>query len=250
MQTHWRVGSSRPELAQFLRVAGVEQCPAMTVHTPSPSSGPAVAPPGAGQTPRLAPRHRPHEDVQALLTGTLFVALGVVLFRQAGLLTGGTAGIAFLLHYATHWNFSAVFFVLNLPFYWLAWQRMGPAFTLKTLAAVTLLSAFAEGVPHWLGIGHLATPFAAVMGGVLAGTGMLILFRHKASLGGFNVLVLYLQDKRGWRAGHLQMGLDCAIVLAATALVPWQDIVWSVVGAVALNLTLAINHRPGRYMAV
>jgi uncharacterized membrane-anchored protein YitT (DUF2179 family) len=46
------------------------------------------------------------------------------------------------------------------------------------------------------------------------------------------------------------MGLDCAIVLTAMAFVPWQQLAWSVVGAVALNLTLAINHRPGRYMAV
>jgi hypothetical protein len=43
-------------------------------------------------------RHRPHEDVQALLTGTLFVALGVVMFGYKGLLTGGTVGIAFLIH--------------------------------------------------------------------------------------------------------------------------------------------------------
>ena len=188
--------------------------------------------------------------MQALLVGTLFVALGVVLFRHAGLLTGGTAGLAFLLHYATGWNFSLVFFCINLPFYVLAWHRMGRTFTFKTVAAVTLLSAFAEAIPHWLGIAHLATPYAAVMGGLLAGTGMLILFRHRASLGGLNVLVLLLQEKRGWRAGHLQMGLDCAIVLTAMAFVPWQQLAWSVVGAVALNLTLAINHRPGRYMAV
>jgi uncharacterized membrane-anchored protein YitT (DUF2179 family) len=201
-------------------------------------------------SPARPSRHRPHEDVQALITGTLFVALGVVLFRQAGLLTGGTAGIAFLLHYATGWNFSVVFFAINLPFYWLAWRRMGRAFTLKTLAAVSLLSLFAEALPRWLGIATLATPFAAAMGGLLAGAGMLMLFRHRASLGGFNVLVLYLQETRGWRAGHLQMGLDCAIVLAALAFVPLSQIAWSVAGAVALNLTLAINHRPGRYMAV
>ncbi|GAB4088597.1 YitT family protein [Hydrogenophaga soli] len=222
--------------------------------TPSaaPEPGPEASSPAVESlaAPPVPPRHRPHEDVQALLAGTLFVALGVVLFRQAGLLTGGTAGIAFVLHYATGWNFSAVFFAINLPFYALAWRRMGRAFTLKTLSAVTLLSVFAEGVPHWLGIAHLATPFAAVMGGLLAGTGMLILFRHRASLGGFNVLVLYLQDTRGWRAGHLQMALDCSIVIAAFWFVPWPQIVWSVLGAMALNLTLAINHRPGRYMAV
>ncbi len=197
-----------------------------------------------------AARHRPHEDVQALLTGTLFVALGVVLFRHTGLLTGGTAGLAFLLHYATGWNFSLVFFLINLPFYGLALRRMGRVFTLKTFAAVGLLAAFAQWMPQWIHIDQLSTGFAAVAGGLLMGTGMLILFRHRASLGGFNVLVLYLQERFGWRAGKVQMAFDCAIVLAAFAVVGWDQIAWSVLGAVVLNMTLAINHRPGRYMAV
>ena len=64
------------------------------------------------------------------------------------------------------------------------------------------------------------------------------------------MLVLYLQERFGWRAGHIQMGLDCAIVLTAFALREPVQIAWSVLGAVVLNLTLAINHRPGRYMAV
>ena len=167
--------------------------------------------------------------MQALLVGTLFVALGV-LFRHAGLLTGGTAGLAFLLHYATGWNFSLVFFCINLPFHVLAWHRMGRTFTFKTVGAVTPAVGVCRSHSALAGIAHLATPYAAVMGGLLAGTGMLILFRHRASPGGLNVLVLLLQEKRGWRAGHLQMGLDCAIVLTAMAFVPWQQLAWSVVG--------------------
>ena len=194
--------------------------------------------------------HRPHEDVQALLTGTLFVALGVVMFRHTGLLTGGTAGLAFLLHYATGWNFSLVFFLINLPFYGLAWRRMGKVFTLKTFAAVGLLAVLAHWVPHWVRFDLLSTGFASVAGGLLMGAGMLMLFRHRASLGGFNVLVLWLQERFGWRAGQVQMAFDCAIVLAALSVVNWQQIAWSVLGAVVLNMTLAINHRPGRYMAV
>lgn len=199
--------------------------------------------------PALVP-HKAHEDVQALLAGTLFVALGVVLFRHAGLLTGGTAGLAFLLHYATGWNFSVVFFAINLPFYGLAWKRMGPVFAIKTFLAVGLLAALVQWVPTWIEIGALNTGFASVAGGLLTGTGMLMLFRHRASLGGFNVLVLYLQERFGWRAGKVQMVMDCAIVLAAFAVVDVERIGWSVLGAVVLNLTLAINHRPGRYMAV
>jgi len=80
--------------------------------------------------------------------------------------------------------------------------------------------------------------------------GLLVLFRHQASLGGLNIVVLWLQQTRGWRAGALQMGVDVAIVLAAFAVVSPLRIALSVLGAVALNLILAINHRPGRYLGV
>ena len=60
-----------------------------------------------------------------------------------------------------------------------------------------------------------------------------------------------LQQERGWRAGKVQMAVDCAIVLAAVVVVAdWRRIALSLVGAVALNLTLAVNHRPGRYIAM
>lgn len=196
-------------------------------------------------------RHTPHEDIQALLTGTLFVALGIVMFNQAGLLTGGTAGLALLLHYATGVDFAPAFFLVNLPFYVLAWLRMGAAFTLKTFAAVGLLSLFAWLLPMGLAFRHLSPPLAAVLGGLLCGAGMLMLFRHRASLGGLNVVVLYLQERYGWRAGKVQMLLDSLIVLGGGLVVADAErVALSVLGAVVLNLTLAINHRPGRYMAV
>nr|WP_315480909.1 YitT family protein [uncultured Rhodoferax sp.] len=194
-------------------------------------------------------RHGHLEDLQALLTGTTFVALGVLMFKQLGLLTGGTAGVAFWFHYATGWNFGLVFFVINLPFYALAWRRMGRTFTLKTFAAVALLAALTNLLPGWVGFDHLHPVATALIGGVLMGTGMLILFRHQASLGGFNVLVLYLQETRGWRAGRIQMALDCTIVLLAFAVTDWQHVALSVLGAVVLNQTLATNHRAGRYVA-
>jgi len=199
--------------------------------------------------PSHSPRHRAYEDIQALMTGTLFVAMGIVMFGHNGLLTGGTVGIAFLLHYATGWNFGALIFALNLPFYGLAWKRMGRAFTLKTFAAVGLLALLTNVVPKLVHFESLNPVFTSVMGGLLMGAGMLILFRHRASLGGFNVLVLYLQERFGWRAGRIQMALDCSIVLCSFAVVDWQHTALSVLGAVVLNQTLATNHRVGRYMA-
>src|SRR3954470_9251592 len=91
---------------------------------------------------------RLQDDLQGLVTGTLFVALGVFLMKCAGLVPGGLVGIALLLHYGTGFDLGAVLFVINLPFYVLAWATMGRAFTLRTAAAVSLLSFFSWWLPR------------------------------------------------------------------------------------------------------
>jgi uncharacterized membrane-anchored protein YitT (DUF2179 family) len=219
----------------------------MASSSPTPSPSPSASPSRPAAAPRPV-RHTFAEDALALVSGTLLISLGVALFTTAGLLTGGTAGLAFLVHYGTGLGFGPVFFVFNLPFYWLALQKMGRAFTLKTFAAVALLSALTTLQQHLLSFASLQPVYAAVTGGLVTGTGFLILFRHKCSLGGFGVLALWLQERFGWRAGKVQMGIDCAIVLLALALVEPARVLLSMVGAVALNAVLAINHRPGRYL--
>jgi uncharacterized membrane-anchored protein YitT (DUF2179 family) len=198
---------------------------------------------------RGAGRHSALDDVQALFTGTAFIALGVAMYSHSGLLSGGTAGLAFLAHYLLNVPFGAVFFVLNLPFYWLAWRQLGRRFTVKTLVAVSMLSGMVELQPHLVSFQALDPLYAAVLGGLLMGTGFLIMFRHKASLGGVGILALVLQERKGWRAGHVQLAIDCAIVVAALISVEPTRVLFSVAGAVALNMVLAINHRPGRYVA-
>ncbi|SFT78571.1 YitT family protein [Halomonas saccharevitans] len=194
--------------------------------------------------------HRLHEDVMAMLIGTLFVALGVSFYTQAMLLTGSTAGLAFLLQYATGWRFGAGFFLINLPFYWLAIRRMGWGFTLRTFVAIALVSMFSELTAGWVGFESIQPLYAALMGGSLIGIGMLVLFRHRTSLGGINILSLYLQDRYGWRAGYVQLGIDGGIMLIALSMLPLERVGLSVLGAVALNLIIALNHKPGRYMGV
>ncbi len=191
--------------------------------------------------------HHFFEDIQALLCGTLVFAFAILLFRQAGMLTGGTAGLAFLAHYATGLSFGVLYFVLNIPFYVFGLRAIGKAFTLKTFCAVTLLSVFTETLPYVVRFEFLNPVFAAVLGGLLAGVGLLMLIRHQASLGGIGILAIYLQKTRGWRAGTLQMIADGSIVLAALLIADAERIALSVLGAVLLNIVLTINHRPGRY---
>jgi hypothetical protein len=46
----------------------------------------------------------------------------------------------------------------------------------------------------------------------------------------------------------VQLGLDVAILAASFFVVGLPALLASVGGAVALNLVIALNHRPGRYL--
>lgn len=191
--------------------------------------------------------HTLFEDAQAIFTGGLFVSLALILFAQVGLLTGGTAGAAFVLHYATGISLGKLFFVINLPFYWFAWTRMGREFTIKTFLSIALLSLATEFSPRLFAIERIHPGYAAVLGGLLLGSGCLFLARHRASLGGATIVSLYLQKAKGWRAGKVQLVMDCIVVSSALWVVDVERVAYSVLAAVVMNLFIAINHRPGRY---
>lgn len=197
-----------------------------------------------------AERHRLYEDVLAMISGTMFVSLGTLIYTETMLTVGSSAGLALLLSYVSGWGFGVIFFIVNLPFYILAVKRMGWAFTLRTFTAVALVSILSKLNGQWIDFSYLNPLYATVIGGGLIGTGLLMLFRHRTGLGGINILAMYLQEKTGLRAGYFQLGVDLAILAAAFFVLPADRLALSVLGAAIANLILAINHKPGRYMGL
>ena len=191
--------------------------------------------------------HSKIEDAQAFVLGTALCALGVTMLTHLGLITGQTAGLAVLLSYATGLSFGLVFFAINLPFYWLAWVRMGPRFTIKSFLCVALVSVMTETFPQLIVFDHLDSALGAVLVGAVTGLGLIVLFRHGASLGGVGVLALFLQDKTGFRAGYTQLIFDLCLFAAAFAIIAPGLVLYSLAGAVVANLIIATNHRPDRY---
>ena len=212
------------------------------------SSSPAAPAPSTPAAPGGVP-HSLTEDAVAIFTGVLLMSVGVAFFTSAGLLTGGTAGLAFLLHYATGIGFGKIFFVLNLPFYWLGYKRMGGVFVAKTFAAVAILSVASALLPEYVSFATLHPAVGAILFGFISGAGLLALFRHGASLGGVGIVALYLQDKTGFKAGWTQLLFDLAVFALALTLRDPVTVAWSFLGALILNMVIMMNHRRDRYIA-
>jgi uncharacterized membrane-anchored protein YitT (DUF2179 family) len=179
-----------------------------------------------GNWASTATRHSPWEDALGVVAGVTLTAVGIAILGSLGFLTGGMAGLAFVAHYLTGWNFGLVFFVLNLP-----------------LSLMTGLSG------DLFRLAYIDPLFGACFGGLLLGFGLLALFRHRSSAGGVGILAIFLQDKFGWRAGLTQLAVDMVVLVTAFAAVSPGAVAYSVLGALVLNLFLAINHRTDRYLA-
>lgn len=194
-------------------------------------------------------KHTIVEDVQGIGLGVLLCSVAIHILTHLGLITGQTAGIAAIISYLSGWSFGMVFFAINIPFYLLAYRRLGLAFTVKSLISVTLLSVATTLLPQGFQIGYIHPALGAVIFGALTGLGLLAMFRHGGSLGGLGVVALMVQDGTGFRAGYVQLIADAVIFGVAAFLFPLPVVLWSLLGAVVLNMIIAINHRRDRYIA-
>lgn len=210
----------------------------------------APVPPAVPAPVPVAAPHSRLEDALGVLTGALVISFALFLLRSGGVVSGGTAGLSLLLSYAMPVPFGLIFVVVNLPFFVLAARGRGRDFAVRSGFAILAVSALTtlHGQPWAFGDLQLSPIYAAVMGNVLCGIGLLILFRHNSSLGGFNIVALFAQDRLGWRAGYVLMVLDGIVVLCSGFVTPLLTVAISALGVVIVSVILAQNHRPGRYL--
>lgn len=197
-----------------------------------------------------APSPTPHghgEDIYALFVGTIHLAVGLVLLRAAGLATGGVAGVALVLSYATGWPVGLLYALISAPLMAITLRSMSWRFLIKTAVVTLGLFAMTALAPMGIDIARVSDPFAAVVGGSVIGMGALALARHGAATGGSGALVLWLYRTRGWNAGRTQLIIDGTVLLFAASRLDAVRMGWSLLGVAATAGILWVWHRPGRY---
>ena len=125
---------------------------------------------------------------------------------------------------------------------------MGLQVVLKTVAAIGLVSIFTEINPHFIDLQNVNPIYASIIANIILGMSFLILFRHKSSMGGINLLALFLHEKYNISVGKFQMFVDISILIASAFYVDFNLLLISIMGVIILNMIIAMNHRKDRYV--
>lgn len=193
------------------------------------------------------PRHSAVDDVYGLFIGIALASTGIAILGKSGLITGGIAGMALLASFVTHYASSLLVPVINVPFLLFALFTMGRAFTLKSVIVSFSLGLGVHLIGPMLNLAGINPEIGCILGGTLLGMGILCLARHNASMGGTGSIVLWIQRRFSINAGVAQLACDVLLFVAASFYLPLKQMVWSLIGTVAMNAILISWHKPGRY---
>jgi uncharacterized membrane-anchored protein YitT (DUF2179 family) len=163
-----------------------------------------------------------------ILIGILLTSIGVIVLKHSNIVTGGTAGLTLSMTYLTGFPFAIIFFLINLPFYLFSVIQLGWKFTLSTIGSVTALSLITS-IDQWLP--HFSIPMlvGSVGGGFFIGIGLSIVLLNGSSLGGANILSLFLQKKYGFNPAKVNFLFDLLVVCSCLFTVGFLKGIFSIV---------------------
>ena len=156
-----------------------------------------------------------------LTAGTFFMAVGInVIYEPLSMVTGGFSGIGILVKKLTQtarWSGIPVgmtTLLLNIPLFIWGYSHKGKVFVKKTVYAASCFSFFLLIIPTF-DIVKQDYLMAALVGGLLNGTGIGLVFSQGASTGGSDLLsVLTAKILPGLSASERLILIDTLIVAA------------------------------------
>ena len=164
-----------------------------------------------------------------MAAGSALVALalnGILLPHRFA--SPGVTGVALLIHYKVpELPVPALFLLLNIPLFVLGWFHVGRRFLLYSLAGAALLSAALATVHVPIQVEDKI--LAALLAGVLSGTGVGIILRSQGSAGGTDILSVMLFQRFSIRLGTTTLAFNVLVLLAALLLFDLQTVLYTVI---------------------
>lgn len=160
-----------------------------------------------------------------IIIGSFILASSFVLFiTPYKIVPGGVYGISIVLHYLFNTPVGLVALCFDIPLTILGIKFLGPRFGFKTVLGFSLTAIFTDGLTFFWGFEPLVKGDAllsSIFGGVLAGVGLGLIFKSKATSGGSDIVAMIFAKHTKMPLGMLLIYVDSAIVLVG--LLVFQD---------------------------
>lgn len=168
-----------------------------------------------------------------IISGSFVLALAVVgFFLPNQMVTGGTAGLALLLHYITPFTIGSLIALINLPLLVLGSRYLGKMFAIRTVITIVLISLFIDFLAQIIKLEPfiLDTILSSIFGGIFIGLGLALVIKGNSSAGGSTIIAKIISSKTEIKPAQVILVIDTIIILSALFILEDRaKILWSVI---------------------
>ena len=152
-------------------------------------------------------------EILLIMLGAAIMSIATSLFLLPNQLsTGGFSGIATITYYLFNWKMGTVILLLNIPFFILAFIRIGKEFVFKSIIGTASLSFFIDFFDKFKPLTNDRF-LACIYGGVLIGVGTSLILRVSGSTGGSDLVSYIIKSfKPGLSTSTLIVIFDAIII--------------------------------------
>ncbi len=176
------------------------------------------------------------KDFMFIVFGILSYAVGYTAFiLPERVVMGGVSGLSALIYYATNIPAGISIFVLNITLLIIAFSALTKQFVVRTIIGVLLISLFIGALQPFFQAYPIITAgedkfMHVLIGGMLSGAGLGIVFSHNGSTGGTDIITVLLTKHFNLSFGRAMQFIDCTIICSSYLLFhSMETIVYGVV---------------------
>ncbi len=194
--------------------------------------------------------------------GSLLFAAGVnLIIMPMKLYNGGFMGVAQLIRTfvvsVLHVDAGQIdlagiiFYILNVPLFYLAWKGIGKSFCLRTVIAATMESVLLTiiPIPKTPIITDMLT--ACIIGGLISGVGTGLILRGGSSGGGQDIIgILCAKKYPGFSVGKIGIIMNIGVYGVCMLLFDMEVVIYSLIYATVVSLAIDKIHIQNINMSV
>ncbi|OBW60492.1 hypothetical protein A9986_04770 [Solibacillus silvestris] len=186
----------------------------------------------------------------ALITGSIFISLGINLFIVPHeILDGGTVGIGLIANYLWGFNTGLIVIVVSIPIFIFAWFFYRNYFY-NSLHGLILYAFFIDFLSPLNNLIELEAIYSSLLGGILVGIGNGLMLNFQTSTGGTDFIAQFLCEKTGINVGIYILFIDSIIIIIGGLLLTSETFYLSVMTILSIGITTSIiTSRKGHVVA-